>query len=142
MTIIQEVQKKQKRKNEFQNLQKKVFDAKKDINFFEKGIFPYKGNVFKTKEKKESEDESEEESEENNFFKYIENESKSINYDLSKDYFDLVVPSALVKKLFETKDKKKNNDLVKLIKVRWSNLKDEIAKISEDEKKLNNQIKY
>ena len=46
------------------------------------------------------------------------------------------------KKLFETKDKKKNNDLVKLIKVRWSNLKDEIAKISEDEKKLNNQIKY
>ena len=42
---------------------------RKDIGFFEKGIFPYKGNVFKTKEKSkdesevESGDESEEESE-------------------------------------------------------------------------------
>ena len=32
------------------------------IGFFEKGIFPFKGNVFKTKEEK-SKDESEEESE-------------------------------------------------------------------------------
>ena len=38
---------------------------RKDIGFFEKEIFPYKGNVFKTKEKSEVEsgDESEEESE-------------------------------------------------------------------------------
>ena len=37
-------------------------NARKDIiNFFEKGIFPYRGNVFKTKE----------ESEENNFFEHI-----------------------------------------------------------------------
>ena len=32
------------------------------------------------------------------------------------------------KKLFETKDKKKNYELVNLIKDRWSNLKDEIKK--------------
>ena len=32
------------------------------------------------------------------------------------------------KKLFETKDKKKNYELVNLIKDRWSNLKDEITK--------------
>ena len=38
------------------------------------------------------------------------------------------------KKLYETKDKK-NNELAELIKVRWSNLKDEIEKRSEDEKK-------
>ena len=50
-----------------------------------------------------------------------------------RDYFDLVVPSALAKKLFETKNKKKNNELVELIKVRWSNLKDEIKKMSKDE---------
>ena len=64
------------------------------IGFFEKGTFPYKGNVFKTK-KGESEDESEDESEENQsekikddykiFIKYIENESKGINYDLVED---------------------------------------------------------
>ena len=50
-----------------------------------------------------------------------------------RDYFDLVVPSALAKKLFETKNKNKNNELVELIKVRWSNLKDEIKKMSKDE---------
>ena len=41
-----------------------MLDARKDIiGFFEKGTFPYKGNVFKTKEE-ELEEESEEESEE------------------------------------------------------------------------------
>ena len=72
--------------------------------FFKKELLPYKGNVFKTKEEKseeESEDELEEESEEERvkkFIEYIENESKDINYDLFKDYFKFVVPSALVKK--------------------------------------------
>ena len=110
--------------------------------FFEKGTFPYKDNVFKTKEEK-SEEESEDESEENKLekikddykkcIKYIENELKNINYDLLKDYFDLVVTSALAKKLYEAKNKNKNNELVELIKVRWSNLKDVIEKMSEDE---------
>ena len=55
--------------------------------FFEKGTFPYKDNVFKTKEEK-SEEESEDESEENKLekikddykkcIKYIENELKII----------------------------------------------------------------
>ena len=38
------------------------------------------------------------------------------------------------KKLYETKDKKKNNDLVELITVKWSNLKDEIEKNFKDRK--------
>ena len=46
------------------------------------------------------------------------------------------VPTALAKTLYEIKDKKKNNDLVELIKIRWSNLKDEIEKMSEDEKEI------
>ena len=40
----------------------------------------------------------------------------------------------MAKKLFEIKDKKKNNDFVEEIKNRWSKLKDEIKKMSEDEK--------
>ena len=72
----------------------------------------------------------------NKFFKYIEKESKGINYDLFKTYFNFSIPSALVKQLYETKYKKKNNELVKEIKNRWSNLKDEIEKMSEDEKKF------
>ena len=51
-----------------------------------------------------------------------------------KDYFDFLVPSAWAKKLYETKDKKKKNELAELIKNRWSDLQDEIKKISEDEK--------
>ena len=39
----------------------------------------------------------------------------------------------MTKKLFKTKDKKKNSELVKLIRVRWSNLKDEIEKMSKPE---------
>ena len=64
------------------------------INLFEKGIFLCKDNVFKTKVKK-SEEESEEESEENKlerikndykkFIKDIEDESKSITMNCSKD---------------------------------------------------------
>ena len=101
------------------------------IYLFEKGNFLYKDNTFKKKE-----EESEEESEKERFKKFIEhieNKSKNINLDLFKDYFDLVVPSAFVKKLFEAKDKKENSDLVGLIKVRWSNLKDETVKMSKEE---------
>ena len=71
-------------------------NARKDIiDFFEEGIFPYRGNVFKTKE----------ESEENKFFKYIDNESKGINYDLFRKYFNFETPSQLTKKLFRVKDR-------------------------------------
>ena len=59
------------------------------------------------------------------------------------NYFDLAVPSALAKTLYETKNKNKNNKLVELIKVRWSNLKDEIKKkCLKIKKTLENQIKY
>ena len=51
-----------------------------------------------------------------------------------KDYFNFVVPSSLARKLYETKNKKKSNELVEAIKYRWSKLKDEIKKMSEVEK--------
>ena len=153
MNINQETQKKEKEKKRVLESAKKLSDVRDEIiDLFEKGTFPYKGNVFQTKKKEKSEEESEEESEENKlekikndynkFFEYIENESKSINYELFEKHFSFVVPSALAKKLFEAREKKKNNDFVKLIKIRWSNLKDEIKKMPKDEKKLNNQIKY
>ena len=62
----QEIQKKQKRKKRVLESTRKLRNSRKDIiDFFEKGIFLYRGNVFNTKE----------ESEENKFFKYFENES-------------------------------------------------------------------
>ena len=61
------------------------------------------------------------------------NQSKGINYKLFQKHSSFVVPSALAKKLFETKNKNKNSELVKEIKNRWSNLKDEIKKMSKNE---------
>ena len=65
--------------------------------------------------------ESEEESEENKlekikddykkFIEYIENKSKTIDSDVFKNYFDFSVHSALVKKLYETKNKKETMSL-------------------------------
>ena len=51
----------------------------------------------------------------------------------SKNIFSLKYLLFWQKKLYETKDKKKTNDLVELIKVRWSNFKDEIEKMSKKE---------
>ena len=79
------------------------------IDAFKTGIFPYIDG-FQIKEEDESEDGFEK------FIEYIENESKGINYDLFKDYFNFIVSSVLVKKLYETKNKNKNNKLVEEIK--------------------------
>ena len=48
-------------------------------------------------------------------------------------YFNFLTPIDLAKKLFKTKDKKKNSEFVKEIKNRWNNLKDETEKNSEEE---------
>ena len=82
--MVQEFQKKIEEKNRVLKSAKKLFGERDDIiDLFEKGTSLYKGNVFKKKE---------EESEENKlekikgdykiFFKYIEDESKGISYEL------------------------------------------------------------
>ena len=75
-----------KEKNRVLESAKKLSHTRdKIINFLEKGIFPYKNSVFKTKEKEKSK-----ELDENKFFKYIENESEGINYDFFKEYFNFI----------------------------------------------------
>ena len=81
--------KKAEEKNRVLESPRKLSDARDEIViFFEKGIFSYKDNVFKTKEKK---------LEEKKFFKYIEDDSKGINYDLFKEYFDFEECTTLAK---------------------------------------------
>ena len=83
-----------------------------------KQVFSIHGWIqIKDESEEESEKESEEESEEKkskktkddfkNFIKYIENEWHGINYNLFKYYFNFVAPSALAKKIYETKNKNK-----------------------------------
>ena len=102
------------------------FIRKEIIRAFNRGIFLY---IDRFKVEKESDKESDE----NEFFKYIENKSEGINYELFEKYFNNVVPSALAKKLFETKDKNKTNIFVNVIKSGLYDLKDEIKKTSKEE---------
>ena len=133
--MVQEFQKNRREKQSFKICKKTVRKRDDIIDLFKKGTFPYKGNVFTTKEKPESEEDNSEKIKDDYkiFIKYIEDELKGIDYDLFEDYFSFSVPSALAKRLFEAKDKKKNNDLVELIKVRWSNLNNKIEKMSKKE---------
>ena len=78
-----------KKKQEKNNVLKSagdLFNVREDIiGFFQKGIFPFKGNVFKTKEEiKEKTKEEEIEGFLNNCIALIERESKDINNDLLK----------------------------------------------------------
>ena len=112
-----------------------MFRARENIiGFFEKGIFPFKGNVFKTKEEESEENKLEKIKDDYKiFFKYIEDESKSISYKLFEKYFYFSAATVLVKTLYETKDKKENNELVNVIKSGIIDLKDEIKKMSKEE---------
>ena len=94
------------------------------------------------KEQEKQEEKQEEESEESKFLKYIENKSEGISYLLFNYYFNFATPSDLAKKLFEIKDKKKNDDFVEEIKNRWSKLKDSIEKTPRDQKENEKEKKY
>ena len=129
------------------NAAKKLLNNRQEaIDTFKTGIFSYMdGFQIKEESEEESEEELEEESEEKKLeqikdefkkcIKYIEEKSEDVNYDLFRDYFNFSVPSALAKKLYETKNKNKGNELVEAIKSRWSDLKDKIKKMSGYEKK-------
>ena len=112
-----------------------MFNARDDIiDLFENGTFPYKGNVFKTKEEESEENKLEKIKDDyKNFFKYIEDELKSISYKLFKKHFHFVSPTAFTKQLYETKNKNKNNELVKVIKSGLTDLNDEIETMSKEE---------
>ena len=68
------------------------------------------------------------------FIEHIENKSKTINYNLFKEYFNFESPTVLTKQLYKIKNKKKNNESVNVIKSGLIDLKDEHEKMSEDEK--------
>ena len=86
-----------------------MLNARDDIiDLFKKGIFPYKGNIFKTKEEESEENKLEKIKDDyKNFFNYIEDESKSISYELFKKPFNFVSPTVLTKQLYKIKNKNK-----------------------------------
>ena len=147
-----------KQKNKLLNNVKNFYEGReKTIEGFKNEIFPFyydeeyeeqmkvereikeeeegKRKKQKTKNKKNKKKNQNKNQKKKNFSN-IENKSKSISYDLFRKYFNFETPTQLTKKLFEIKDKKKNNDFVEESKSRWSKLKDEIEEIFEDTKKI------
>ena len=89
-----------------------MFNVTENIaDYFKQGIFPFKGNVFKTKE--EILEEKKEETKEeyiNNIFTFIEEKSKYINNDLLKKYFNFLAPIDLTKNYLKQKIKTENEE--------------------------------
>ena len=82
---------------------RKLQNARKNItNFFGKGIFPYRGNVFKKKEEQEKT-----KTDMNEVIKNIAKEEMDINEELFKKYFEIQRPSDMLKYLYQTNDKEK-----------------------------------
>ena len=129
MSMDQEIQKKQKRKKESA---RKLQNARKDIiDLFEKGIFPYRGNLFKTKEEQEKT-----KTDMNEISKYIVEEETDINEELFEKYFKIQKFSDMLMYLNKTNDKEENNKLVNMINSGLKDLEEEIKKMSEEEKKI------
>ena len=114
-------------KNIFQKA-KKLFDLRVEVYKklaleedlkFEKSF----GETVKLKNQKDNLSET---PEQKNFIECIEDKSKTVNYNLFKEYFNVATPTFLAKQSFKIKNKNKNSEFVKLTKVKWSNLKDEI----------------
>ena len=133
--MLRNTEKIKEKKRVLESARKLQNTGKDIINLFEEGIFPYRGNVNTFKNQKKSQMKKKE-SKENEFFEYIENELKGINYDLFRKYFYFETPIQLTKNLFEIKNKNKNNDFVEELKNIWSKLNDEIEEMSDDEKKI------
>ena len=112
-------------------------DARDEIIYlFEKGILPHKDNAFKTKEKESEENKLEKIKDDyKTFLEHIEDESKSISYELFKKHFNFV-SSVFPKQLYKIKDKKENNELANVIKSGIIDLKDAIKKMSKEEIKI------
>ena len=105
---------------------RKLQNARKDINFFEKGIFPYRGNVFKTKEEQEKT-----KADMNEIIKYIAKEEIDLHKELFKKYFNFQRPSVMLKSLYKL-NTNQNNKLVNVINSGLKDLKEEIKKMSEE----------
>ena len=72
----------------------------------------------------------------NKFNKWVNKQETDINKELFKNHFFFQTPSALLKDLHKTNDKEKNRLLVTVINSGLKDLKEEINKMSEEERKI------
>ena len=84
----------------------------------------------------EKEDEEERIFDMNRFDKWANKEETNINKEIINNDFFFQTPSALLKDLYKTNDKEKNNVLVSVINSGLKDLKENIKELSEEERKV------
>ena len=70
------------------------------------------------------------------FNEWVNEKETGINRELFKKNFNFQRPSEMLKTVYNTNDRKKNNDLVNVIKSALSDLKKEIEDMSKEEKEI------
>ena len=70
------------------------------------------------------------------FNEWVNKKETGINRELFKKNFNFQRPSEMLKTVYNTNDRKKNNDLVNVIKSALSDLKKEIEDMSKEEKEI------
>ena len=109
----------------------------KIIKGFENEIFPlYYDEDYEEKMKFEKEEKEGTITDIDEFKKYITKKEAKINRELFNKHFQYQTPSALLKNLYKINDKEKNGLLVSVINNGLKDLKGEITKMSEEEKKF------
>ena len=68
--------------------------------------------------------------------KWVNRKEEDINHELFKDYFSFQRPSNMLKTVYTTNNKTKNNKLVNVINSGLSDLKNEIKNMGETEKEI------
>ena len=70
------------------------------------------------------------------FNEWVNKKEAGIDFELFKKDFNFQRPSDMLKTVYNTNDKKKNNDLVIMIKSGLSDFKKEIGNMNEEEKEI------
>ena len=118
------------------NASKFYEEREKIIKGFENEIFPlYYDEDYEEKMKFEKE-EKKKITDIDEFKKYIIEKETKINKELFKNYFSFQIPSALLKGLYKINDKEQHSKLVNVINNGLKVLKEEIKKMPEKEKEI------
>ena len=125
-----------KNKNIFQEA-KNLFDLRVEIYkklALEKENLKFEKSIGETVKLKNQKDNLSEIPGQKDFMENTENKSKTIDYNLFKQYFNFESSTVLTEQLYKIKNNKESNELVNVIKSGLIDLKEETEKMSEEEK--------
>ena len=114
-----------------------MFDLRVEIYkklVFEEENLKFEKSIGETVKLKNQKDNLSEIPGQKDFMENTENKSKTIDYNLFKQYFNFESSTVLTEQLYKIKNNKESNELVNVIKSGLIDLKEETEKMSEEEK--------